>query len=78
MTAADIAKVHRIDKAQVIQEVTSAGFQLAGEGKFLNRPTDDPHLPIFDKKVRGHTGPICPEVREAGEVAAKRPRRGIS
>lgn len=55
MTNADIAKVHRIDKAQVIREVTSAGFQLAGEGKFLNRPTDDHHVPIFDPKVRGHT-----------------------
>jgi len=55
MTDADIAKVHRIDKAQVIREVTSAGFKLAGEGKFLNRPTDDHHLPIFDPKVRGHT-----------------------
>jgi predicted methyltransferase len=55
MTAADIAKVHRIDKDQVIREVTSAGFKLAGEGKFLNRSTDDHHLPIFDPKVRGHT-----------------------
>ena len=55
MTDADIAKVHRIDKAQVIREVTSAGFKLAGEGTFLNRPTDDHHLPIFDPKVRGHT-----------------------
>ena len=55
MTPTDIAKVHRVDKAQVIQEVTSAGFQLAGEAKFLNRPSDDHHLPIFDKKVRGHT-----------------------
>jgi predicted methyltransferase len=55
MTPADIAKVHRIDKAQVIKEVTSAGFHLAAEGAFLHRPTDDPHLPIFDKKVRGRT-----------------------
>ena len=55
MTPADIAKVHRVEKAQVIREVTSAGFQLAGEGKFLNRESDDHHLPIFDKKVRGHT-----------------------
>jgi predicted methyltransferase len=55
MTNQDIAKVHRIDKAQVISEVTSAGFKLAAEGKFLNRPSDDHHLPIFDKKVRGHT-----------------------
>ena len=55
MTEEDIAKVHRIDKAQVISEVTSAGFQLAAEGHFLNRPADDHHLPIFDPKVRGHT-----------------------
>jgi predicted methyltransferase len=55
MTPADIAKVHRVDKAQVIREVTSAGFQLAGEGAFLHQASDDPHLPIFDKKVRGHT-----------------------
>jgi predicted methyltransferase len=55
MTNSDIAKVHRIDKARVIREVTSAGFRLAGEGRFLNRPSDNHHLPIFDPKVRGHT-----------------------
>jgi predicted methyltransferase len=55
MTDADIAKVHRIEKTKVIREVTSAGFRLAGEGSFLNRPADDHHLPIFDAKVRGHT-----------------------
>ncbi|HET7606076.1 MAG TPA: methyltransferase [Sphingomicrobium sp.] len=55
MTDADIEKVHRIDKAQVIREVTSAGFKLAGEGTFLQRPSDDHHLSIFDPKVRGHT-----------------------
>lgn len=55
MTVADITKVHRIDKAQVIQEVTSVGFKLQGEGTFLNRPTDDHHMVIFDPKVRGHT-----------------------
>jgi predicted methyltransferase len=55
MTNADIAKVHRIYKEKVIREVTSAGFKHAGEGKFLNRPTDDHHLVIFDPKVRGHT-----------------------
>jgi predicted methyltransferase len=55
MTDADIAKVHRIEKAQVIREVTSAGFRLAAEGKFLHRSTDDHHLVIFDPKIRGHT-----------------------
>ena len=55
MTNEDIAKVHRVEKAQVIREVTSAGFKLVGEGNFLRQPSDDHHLPIFDKKVRGHT-----------------------
>ena len=55
MTVADIEKVHRIDKAQVIREVTSVGFKLAGEGTFLHRPNDDHHTVIFDPKIRGHT-----------------------
>jgi predicted methyltransferase len=55
MTDADIAKVHRIEKAKVIDEVTSAGFRLAGEGTFLHRPSDDHHTVIFDPKIRGRT-----------------------
>lgn len=50
-----IARLHRIAKAQVIREVTAAGFELAAEGTFLRRPTDDHTLPIFDKKVQGQT-----------------------
>jgi predicted methyltransferase len=50
-----IAKLHRIEKAQVIREVTAAGFKLVDEGKFLRRPDDDLSLPIFDKRVQGHT-----------------------
>jgi predicted methyltransferase len=52
---ATIAKLHRIEKSQVIREVTAAGFKLQAEGSFLRRPSDDHSLPIFDKKVQGHT-----------------------
>jgi len=52
---AEIEKLHRIEKAQVIREVTAAGFRLEAEGNFLRRKTDDHSLPIFDKKVQGHT-----------------------
>lgn len=52
---AGIAKLHRIERAQVIREVTAAGFKLQGEGNFLRRQADDHTLPIFDKKVQGHT-----------------------
>jgi predicted methyltransferase len=54
-TLDQIAVLHRIEKAQVIREVTAAGFKLVAEGKFLNRATDDHSKPIFDPAVRGHT-----------------------
>ncbi|QDZ07487.1 class I SAM-dependent methyltransferase [Sphingomonas panacisoli] len=52
---AGIEKLHRIEKALVIKEVTSVGFKLVDEGTFLRRPSDDHTLPIFDKKVQGQT-----------------------
>jgi len=55
MSEADIAKMHRINRDLVVKEVTSAGFKLAGEGKFLRRSGDDHTKPIFDPSVRGHT-----------------------
>jgi len=55
MTDADIAKMHRINRDVVVKEVTSAGFKLVAEGKFLHRPGDDHTLSIFDKKIQGHT-----------------------
>jgi predicted methyltransferase len=54
-TEADIATLHRIEKAQVIREVTAAGFKLVGEGDALHRTTDDHTKPIFDPAVRGKT-----------------------
>jgi predicted methyltransferase len=55
MRAADIAKMHRIDRALVIKEVTSAGFKLVAQGSFLHRAADDHTRPIFDKAIQGHT-----------------------
>jgi predicted methyltransferase len=54
-TEADIANLHRIEKAQVIKEVEAAGFKLAGEGDFLHRTSDDHTKSIFDASIRGHT-----------------------
>lgn len=50
-----IEKLHRIEKAQVIREVTAAGFKLAGEGTFLRHPSDDRTLSIFDDAIKGKT-----------------------
>ncbi|MEO5866097.1 MAG: methyltransferase, partial [Sphingomonas sp.] len=50
-----IARLHRIPKAQVIREVTAAGFTLVAQGDFLHRTSDDHTLPVSDKRVQGHT-----------------------
>jgi predicted methyltransferase len=55
MTTAQIEKMHRINRDVVVKEVTSAGFKLAAEGKFLRRPGDDHTKSIFDKSIQGHT-----------------------
>lgn len=52
---AQIAKLHRIEKAQVIREVEAAGFKLAAEGEALHRTADDHTKSIFDKSIQGHT-----------------------
>lgn len=52
---AAIEKLHRIEKAQVIREVTAAGFKLVAEGSFLHHASDDHTLSIFDKAVQGKT-----------------------
>jgi predicted methyltransferase len=54
-TPEQIAVLHRIEKAQVIREVTAAGFRLVAEGKFLNRLADDHTKTIFDPAIQGHT-----------------------
>ncbi len=48
MTLAEMHTLHRIEKAQVIAEVTAAGFKLVGESDILHRADDDHTKPIFD------------------------------
>ncbi len=55
LTDAEIEKLHRINRDQVVKEVTSAGFKLAEEGSFLRRAGDDHTKPIFDESIRGKT-----------------------
>ena len=52
---AQIAKLHRIEKSQVIREVEAAGFKLVAEGNALHRAADDHTKAIFDKSIRGRT-----------------------
>ena len=54
-TDEQISHLHRIPKAELIKEVTAAGFKLVAEGKFLERPGDDLTKTVFDPAIRGHT-----------------------
>lgn len=48
-------KLHRIEKATVIKEVTAAGFKLAGESDILRNPADDHTKIVFDPSIRFKT-----------------------
>lgn len=48
-------KLHRIEKATVIKEVTAAGFKLAGESNILHNPADDHTKVVFDPSIRFKT-----------------------
>ena len=52
---AGIAKVHRIEKAVVIKEVTAAGFKLVGESNVLHRAADDHTKMSSDPAIKSHT-----------------------
>ncbi len=53
-TDAQIAELHRIDKAVVIREVEAAGFQLAGESGYHPRPADHHTKRVYEKSIPGH------------------------
>jgi predicted methyltransferase len=77
MTPADIAKVHRVDKAgdprgHVRWVPARRRRRLPSPG--LGRPSS---ADFRKEGARPHRS-ICAEVREAGEVAARTPRRGAS
>jgi predicted methyltransferase len=51
----DTDTLHRIDPAIVRKQVTSVGFEYAGESDVLRNPADDHKKLVFDKSIRGHT-----------------------
>jgi predicted methyltransferase len=48
-------RLHRIDPAQVRQEVEAAGFRFDGESQVLANPADPKTAAVFDPSVRGRT-----------------------
>jgi predicted methyltransferase len=51
----DTNTLHRIDPAQVKQEVAAAGFQFVGEDAALKNAADDHKKAVFDPAIRGRT-----------------------
>lgn len=47
--------LHRIDRAQVVREVTAAGFVLEEESQVLRNPADDRSERVFEGDIRGRT-----------------------
>jgi len=48
-------RLHRIDPAAIIAEVTAAGFVLEARSDLLRNPQDPHSLPVFDPAIRHHT-----------------------
>ena len=63
---AGMAKLHRIDEALVIKEVTAAGFVLDGESKVLRNPNDNHEANVFDPSIRGKTDQFILRFRKPG------------
>lgn len=61
---ADTETMHRIERAQVIREATSAGFRLVGESRVLLNGTDPLNVPVFDPKVRFRTSQFALKFRK--------------
>ncbi len=57
---------HRIDQAQVVREVTAAGFVLDGESQVLRNPADDRSLRVFEGDIRGRTDQFVLRFRKPG------------
>jgi predicted methyltransferase len=47
--------LHRIDRAQVITDLTAAGFVLQEETDVLRNPADNRTERVFESDIRGHT-----------------------
>lgn len=59
-------ELHRIDPAQVIEEVTAAGFALEAQSDLLKNPNDPKTVGVRDPSVQGETEKFAFRFRKAG------------
>ena len=50
-----IDSLHRIEESVIVDEITTAGFELAASADFLSNPDDDRSLIVFNPDIRGRT-----------------------
>ena len=60
----DTDTLHRIERAAVVREATSAGFRLVGESSALRNAADPLTIAVFDPKIRGHTSQFALKFRK--------------
>jgi len=58
--------LHRIEEATVVQEVTAAGFKLAGESDVLRNPADDHTKKVLDPSIRRKTDQFILMLKKPG------------
>jgi predicted methyltransferase len=58
--------LHRIDQAQVVRELTAAGFVLEAESDVLRNPEDNRTLRVFEGNIRGRTDQFVLRFRKPG------------
>lgn len=63
----EVAAVHRIAPARVIQDFRKAGFDLVAEEIFFENPQDDVSRSVFDEPVRGKTNRFALRFAKAGD-----------
>ncbi|MDX2142742.1 MAG: hypothetical protein SFV19_05270 [Rhodospirillaceae bacterium] len=51
----DVNKNHRIERQEVVDDVTKAGFELAEETDLLENPKDPLNVTVFQQEIRGTT-----------------------
>jgi predicted methyltransferase len=59
------SSLHRIDQAQVVRELTAAGFVLEDESQLLRNPDDDRSARVFEGDIRGRTDQFVMRFRKS-------------
>ncbi len=62
--ANDNEKLHRMSRAQAVELVKKAGFELVAEGDMLRNPNDDHSKMVFAEGLRGHTDRFVLKLRK--------------